>query len=320
MPHGQQDETVIDLCRRLIETPSESGKEEAAIGLLYDYLGQNGVQDLYIDPFGSLIASAGGGRPGPVLLFDGHIDTVPVPDPGAWTRPPYGGLVDGNRIFGRGSSDMKGALAAMAAAATQFIKANGGDFKGTLVLAATVQEEIFEGVAARAVSEYCKPDVVVIGEATALNLNIGQRGRAEIKIETFGIPAHSSNPEKGRNAVYLMADAIGRLRNLPPPRHPLLGAGIMELTDIKSEPYPGARSSPPTVAPPMTAACFPVNSLTRCWRRSKPFSLNWGRQFKLLTHPGGKSAIRGRSWKPSGFSPAGFLMSKNGSSKKPFMT
>ncbi len=244
MPHDQQDESVIDLCRQLIRTPSESGKEKQVIGLLRDYYSQNGFTDLYIDPYGSLVASIKGKRQGPVLLLDGHIDTVPVPDPAAWSYPPFGAVIDENRLYGRGSSDMKGAVAAMAAAATQFLKASQGDFAGTLVLAGVVQEEMFEGVAARAISEYCRPDLVIIGEATALKLNIGQRGRAEIKVETFGIPAHSANPEKGKNAVYQMAGIIQQVQKIRPPSHPVLGPGILELTDIKSSPYPGASVVP----------------------------------------------------------------------------
>ncbi|EHO20793.1 hypothetical protein HMPREF9466_00820 [Fusobacterium necrophorum subsp. funduliforme 1_1_36S] len=71
-----------------------------------------------------------------------------------------------------------------------------------------MHEECFEGVAAREVSKYVKPDIVIIGEASELNLKIGQRGRAEIVVETFGKPAHSANPEKGINAVYKMMKLI----------------------------------------------------------------------------------------------------------------
>ena len=58
------------------------------------------------------------------------------------------------------------------------------------------------------ISEKVKPDYVVIGEASEMNLKVGQRGRAEIVVETFGVPAHSANPEKGVNAVYKMCEAI----------------------------------------------------------------------------------------------------------------
>ncbi len=102
---------------------------------------------------------------------------------------------------------------------------------------------MFEGVAARLVTEKYHPDYVVIGEASELNLKIGQRGRAEVVVETFGKPAHSANPQAGINAVYKMAALVEKIRTLTPPVHPVLGLGILELTDIKSSPYPAHRLS-----------------------------------------------------------------------------
>ena len=63
-------------------------------------------------------------------------------------------------------------------------------------------------------------------------------------VETFGVPCHSANPEKGVNAVYQMTRVIDAIRTLEPPVHPVLGKGILELTDIKSFPYPGASVVP----------------------------------------------------------------------------
>lgn len=139
---------------------------------------------------------------------------------------------------------MKGAVAAMSCAAAAFAKANGRDFAGSIHVAGVVHEECFEGVAARSVSAIVQPDIVVIGEASELNLKIGQRGRAEIKVETFGKSAHSANPEKGVNAVYAMCRLIERLAQIEPPSNPRLNKGIMELTDILSSPYPGASVVP----------------------------------------------------------------------------
>ncbi len=113
-----------------------------------------------------------------------------------------------------------------------------------MYVAGVVHEECFEGVVAREISISIQPDVVVIGEASELNLKIGQRGRAEIVVETLGRPAHSARPQTGVNAVYHMARLIERLRSLPTPDHPILGPGILELTDIKSSPYPGASVVP----------------------------------------------------------------------------
>ncbi len=235
---------VIPLCQQLIQAPSLSGQEKEVIDRLASYFSEKGIDNLIVDENGSLIARIPGKRPGPRLLFDGHVDTVPVPDPGQWTQPPFEGKITQNRLYGRGTSDMKGAVAAMAVAAADFLKATQGDFAGTLMIAGVVQEEVFEGVASRSIAKTCQPDLVIIGEATGLKLNIGQRGRAEIKLETFGVPAHSANPEKGVNAVYLMTEAIREIAKIKPPQDPQLGLGILELTDIKSSPYPGASVVP----------------------------------------------------------------------------
>jgi putative selenium metabolism hydrolase len=84
----------------------------------------------------------------------------------------------------------------------------------------------------------------VIGESSELNLKRGQRGRAEVVVETFGKPAHSANPSAGINAVYKMAELIREIGKLEAPSHPTMGQGILELTDIKSSPYPGASVVP----------------------------------------------------------------------------
>lgn len=238
------DETVIQLCQTLIRLPSLSGQEGALVKVLGNFFAGAGADTIEVDDYGSLIACFRGIRPGPVILFDGHVDTVPASDPDQWTFPPFEGIVSQGLLYGRGSSDMKGAVSAMAVAAADFVKARKNNFAGTLVIAGVVQEESFEGVATRSISKSYQPDLVVIGEASSLNLNIGQRGRAEIKVRTAGVPAHSANPEKGFNAVYLMADTIRALAKLPPPHHPILGPGILELTDIKSSPYPGASVVP----------------------------------------------------------------------------
>lgn len=235
---------VVQLCKDLIRVPSISGSEHEAVEILKRYYQSNGVNELHVDQYGSLIAVIRGDRPGPTILFDGHIDVVPVTNLSAWSTDPFFGHIADGRLYGRGTSDMKGAVSAMSIAASSFAEATDGHFAGTLIMASVVQEERFEGVAARAISSTFEPDLVIIGEATDLNLNIGQRGRAEIQLESFGIPAHSANPEKGWNAVYALCELIESVRGLPIPEHPILGRGILELTDIMSSPYPGASVVP----------------------------------------------------------------------------
>jgi len=135
-------------------------------------------------------------------------------------------------------------LAASIIGAYEFAKQTNRNFSGEVLIAGVVHEECFEGVAARKISEYAKPDYVVICEASELNLKIGQRGRAEIVFETFGKPAHSANPDKGVNAVYSAANLINRVKELEMTHDEHLGYGILELVDIKSSPYPGASVVP----------------------------------------------------------------------------
>ncbi|MDL2323879.1 YgeY family selenium metabolism-linked hydrolase [Ruminococcaceae bacterium OttesenSCG-928-A16] len=240
----EREQQVIELCQKLIQQKSYSGEEQGVVQVLQQTMQQMGFDDVSVDKYGNIVGRIKGNRPGKKLLFDGHIDTVPVSDETEWIHPPFAAEIHDGKIYGRGTSDMKGAVAAMTCAAANFAADTGKDFAGELYVAGIVHEECFEGVAAREVSKAVQPDYVVIGEASQLNLKIGQRGRAEIVVETFGIPCHSANPEKGVNAVYKMAKVIEAIRTLQPPHHPVLGDGILELTDIKSAPYPGASVVP----------------------------------------------------------------------------
>ncbi|MCQ2561506.1 MAG: YgeY family selenium metabolism-linked hydrolase [Clostridia bacterium] len=239
-----KNEKLIPLLKSFIAAGSISGQEKGMADLVMNFCKENGYDSVQSDSYGNVICCIKGSKPGPKLLFDGHMDTVPVTDPSVWTTDPWGGEIKDGKIYGRGTTDMKGSLAAMCCAAADFAAETGKDFAGEIYVAGVVHEECFEGVASRKISEAVKPDYVIIGEASDLNMKIGQRGRAEIVVETFGKPAHSANPDKGINAVYKMSKVIDALRDIVPTEHPVLGKGIMELTDIKSSPYPGASVVP----------------------------------------------------------------------------
>lgn len=203
-----------------------------------------GFDEVQVDRYGSVLGRIRGRRPGKTILLDGHIDTVEVIDAGEWTHDPFGGEIESGRIYGRGASDMKGSDTAMISAAAHFAQDSGRDFAGEICVSCTVHEECFEGVSAREITRLAKPDLVIIGEATSSTVKIGQRGRAEVVVETEGVSCHSSSPEKGVNAVYHMLAVIEEIRRIVPHEHPILGKGILELTDIISAPYPGASVVP----------------------------------------------------------------------------
>ncbi len=239
-----REQELIRLCSELIQHQSYSGEENKVVERIKQAFEELGFDDCWVDCYGNIVGHIKGKRPGKSILFDGHIDTVPVPDDSKWKHAPFGGKLEDGKIYGRGASDMKGAVSAMIMAAGYFAIDTNRDFAGDIYIAGVVHEECFEGVAAREVSKRVQPDYVVIGEASELNLKIGQRGRAEIVVETYGKPAHSANPQAGINAVYKMSKLIERIRKLTMTSHAVLGQGILELTDIKSSPYPGASVVP----------------------------------------------------------------------------
>ena len=232
---------LVEFLQTLIRVPSLSGAEAAAVARVALEMRSLGFDEVLIDEHGSALGTVRGSRRGPTLLCDAHIDTVGVAPGVPWRHDPFGGEIEGGRLYGRGASDMKGALAAMVYATAAVDRRK---LSGRVVISASVLEEVMEGAALAAIMARVRPDFVVIGESTELNLNYGGRGRAEIVLEAIGRPAHSSSPHLGVNAVYLMLPAIAALRAMPLPSDWLLGPALMELTDIVSEPYPGASVVP----------------------------------------------------------------------------
>lgn len=251
-----QEQTLL-LCRALIGAESLSGAEQNAVARMQEAFAALDFDHVQIDRYGSIIGTIAGNRPGPSILLDAHIDTVPVDATPAWVHPPFAGEVADGKLYGRGTSDMKGALAAMTVACSAFAQRTNGDFAGSISVAAVVCEELFEGLGARSICELVKPDYVIIGEASELNLKIGQRGRAEVVVETSGVPAHSANPQKGVNAVTSMRKLLDAMDAIEPPHSDKLGDGILVLTDLISSPYPGS-----SVLPKGCIATFDRRTLT----------------------------------------------------------
>ena len=229
-------DALIGFAQELIRQPSLSGEEQAVVELVVAEMRALGFDRVWVDANGSAIGIVEGARPGPTLLLDAHCDTVGIAAGSTWTRAPFGGEIDGGYLYGRGSADMKGALAAMIYAGAAVDRTQ---LAGRVAVSATVLEEVMEGVSLQTVMEAVQPDFVVIGEATELNLNRGGRGRAEIHLEAIGRPAHSSSPHLGLNAVHQMIKAIDAVERVPLAADPLMGPALLALTDIISDPYPG---------------------------------------------------------------------------------
>lgn len=241
---------LLALCRRLVNQPSPPGQEGAVAAEIERAMVELGYDEVHVDDLGNVTGRIHGTGPS-VVLFDGHMDTVGIGTREDWTSDPYSLTERDGALYGRGIADMKGAIAGMLVGVAALARARPGALPASVVVSCSVCEEVVEGAALGHVIDRYQPTVVVIGESTSLRLAIGQRGRGEILAETFGRPAHSSTPELGANAVKMMARVIDRFSGLEPPRHPVLGPGILEVTDVKSAPYPGL-----SVVPEYCAATF----------------------------------------------------------------
>ena len=232
LPNHDPSSPVVALCQEFVRIPSPSGQEGPLAALVAAHMTAMGLE-VETDRFGTVLGRRQGRRPGPTLLLDAHLDTVPVTDPAAWRHDPFGAEIAQDRLWGRGSTDTKGSLAAMLCAVAAL-----EDFPGTILLAASVCEENLTAAALAQVLEQYPADLVLVGEPTSLRLGIAQKGRAGLLVEAQGRSAHTSRPELGDNAIYKMMEAIARLRALPLPEDPELGRGVCELIEIGSEPKP----------------------------------------------------------------------------------
>lgn len=219
--------------RDMIAIPSESSGEEKVILRIKEEMEKVGFDKVTIDPMGNILGYVGHGKH--LIGMDAHIDTVGIGEIKNWTFDPYEGFEDDIYIGGRGASDQEGGMAAMVYAA-KIIKDLGLEDDYTLVITGTVQEEDCDGLCWQYIIEQDKvrPEFVLITEPTSCRIYRGHRGRMEIKVSTRGISCHGSAPERGTNAIYLMAPIIedikhlnDRLRN-----DPFLGKGTVTISQI----------------------------------------------------------------------------------------
>jgi putative selenium metabolism hydrolase len=236
-----QASQLVDLCQRLVRIESRSGREAGVADLVEATMQTLGYDRVERDELGSVVGTVTGAGAGRSVLFDAHMDTVEVGEPDRWSHEPLGGLEGQGRIWGRGATDVKGSLAALLLAVGTMPR---DALAGTVTVSASVGEESMEGAALTRVLETAPADCVVICEPTGLRLCLGHKGRASLIVEAEGRAAHTSEPERGDNAVYRLVEAIPALRALSLPKDPLLGKGVMELVEVSSLPFPGSSMVP----------------------------------------------------------------------------
>jgi acetylornithine deacetylase/succinyl-diaminopimelate desuccinylase-like protein len=178
----------------------------------------------------SVIAVAHGSGGGRSLLLNGHLDTVGI----AGMETPLEPRAANGRMYGRGTYDMKGAVAAILDAAA---RASELDLRGDVIVTAVADEEV-ASIGTEAVLEHVHADAAIVVEPTELQLAVAHKGFAGFEIETAGVAAHGSRPHLGVDAIAKMGPILVALKALDErieagARHPLLGPGSLHASLIE---------------------------------------------------------------------------------------
>jgi len=183
----------------------------------------------------SVIARTGGNDAKAPLCLTGHLDVVPLGSR-AWRHDAFAGETDGDRLYGRGSSDMKAGVAAMLVAARAFA----GKLEGTpgVVLVLTASEEngcIGSRHLAQLPALMGRAGAIVVGEPSANQPFVGHKGSLKFHAAFRGVSAHGSMPELGENAIYKAARAVAALENFDfhAHPHPVMGSPTMNVGTIE---------------------------------------------------------------------------------------
>ena len=207
------DDALVRFAQRAVQTQSYSDHEEGMVRLIESEMRALCFDEILVDRAGNIAGRVGSGPK--VIQFDGHMDTVEVQDAELWDVPPFEGRIVEGVLWGRGSVDMKSSLCAAIYAAAA-AKREGLLEGKTVWVTGTVCEEYCDGVNLEHFYDETgiRPDCCVICEPSNGLITLGHKGKAQVRIKTRGVSAHGSAPEKGKNAVYEMAEIITRVDEL----------------------------------------------------------------------------------------------------------
>jgi len=219
-----------------LQNTSVKGEKEIAF-YIRDYLKNIGIRSILqpaLDQRPNVVGILEGKKKGRNFVLEAHMDTVKVDN---MTIDPFLPKIEEGKMFGRGACDDKGSLAAMLLA-MKLLREKNISLKGDVYLAAVVDEEHkYRGVL-HFLNQGFAFDAGIVGEPTNLDILIAHKGCIRWRIITRGISVHSSQPEKGKNAIYLMSEVIDALKKRLVPlcrkkSHPLVGSPTLSVNVIQ---------------------------------------------------------------------------------------
>lgn len=242
---------VTRLTQKLVTFQSPYFEEEAIMEYVREWFHENGLP-AKIHPYHeekvtghkgkNIVLELEGDQEGPVICINGHLDTVKLCD--GWTRDPYAGVIEGDRLYGVGALDMKAGCAAAMVALKEFYKL-GNAFKGKIIATFVSVEEGPYGMGTNALIEeglLDKVDISIVTEPssgfTAIPFPVvclGARGGYGLEVEFFGKSAHAALPNEGISAALDAAKFVQEMENIEYRVDEHLGPGVACVVAIQSD-------------------------------------------------------------------------------------
>jgi putative selenium metabolism hydrolase len=227
-------ENIIQFMRDICAIPSMDSQLKEVGERIAAEMNKLGFDEVRFDKMGNIMGRIGNGKR--VIVYDSHIDTVGIGDPSTWEWDPFKGKVENGILYARGASDEKGSTPGMVYGLA-FAKEL-GLLEGTTAYYFGNMEEWCDGIAPNtfvAVDPKVKPDFVVIGEPTRMQVYRGHKGRVELKVTSTGKSAHAASHHLGESALYKMLAVISGIRDLDAhlKTHQFLGKGTIMVTDTR---------------------------------------------------------------------------------------
>jgi succinyl-diaminopimelate desuccinylase len=229
------DQDAVGLTRDLLrfDTINPPGQERECarhVGALLEQWGYRVDYHEYAETRTSVIARAGGSDKKAPLCLTGHIDTVAL-GVSPWTRDAFAGETDGDRLYGRGSSDMKAGIAAILLAARSVSRRLSGTPGVVLVLTAGEEGGCIGSEHLARTQLLGRAGAMIVGEPTSNYPFVGHKGSVKFHAKFRGVSAHGSMPELGVNAIYKAARAVSKLESFDfgVKPHPVMGGPTMNV-------------------------------------------------------------------------------------------
>ena len=231
---AEQRAAIIGFMRELCAIPSIMGNIGAVGQRVIDEMQRLGFEDTRFDRMGNVLGRLGRGPT--VLISDSHLDTVDVGDKADWAWDPFEGKVENGVLYARGAGDEKQSTPGMLYGLA--IARDLGLLEGFTVYYFGNMEEDCDGQSCQALVEVegIRPDYVVVGEPTEMNVYRGHKGRVELKLVAKGRSVHAASNQLGENAIYKLIPVLEGIRDLNDQLHidPFLGQGRITASIIQS--------------------------------------------------------------------------------------